>query len=381
MARKTNVTKNGYDYFRIKRKVGTRINSRGEVVPHYREFYGKSKAEAEAKYQAYIRQGTSARSSLYESVESYIKNFLLPDSRIKDSTKERYISAWRNNIPDQPIALKELNDITGLELQAVYNGLTCGPSTVRSIHKLLSRFYKYALSEGLTDRDITANVSLPKVQKKQPDAIVETWTEEELQTIITESEGHRLHFLLVMAAGTGLRISELLALRYEDIAEDSVKVQRQVYRDPVFDENGNKTGYVQKIRELKTGSSRRSVPLNNDVLLELEKHRQQQRAEMLEHGYRTDNIFTTSTGSLYFNGSIQKALKRLYDRIGVPYRNFHCYRHTFASRLAAAGVPIQTVSRLLGHGDVSTTGKYYIDVDDTEKVEAVRKLQLFTNNV
>ena len=384
MAKKTNTVKNGIDYFRIRRKVGRKINSRGEWITDYKDFYGKTKREAEEKYQAFMnRQGTSANACFGELVDAYIRDFLIPDSSLKESTKERYIAAYRNNLQNHSIVRKGLDEISGMDLQKVYNSLSCGASSIRAANKLLSKFFKYALSEGITSRDITANITLPKVPKlKETDeAVIEVWTQDELQKILTESVDHRLHFLFVLAAGSGLRISELLALKYDDIQDGLLRVRRQVYPDPVFDEKGKIIDHVQSIRELKTGSSVRSVPLNDEILIELEKYRQWHLSEMMKRGYRTEYLFTTNTGKLYSQPSIRQACRRFYKRIGVTQRGFHCFRHTYGTRLAAAGVPIQTVCRLLGHSDISVTSKYYVDVSDTEKSEAVQKLQLLAKDI
>ena len=61
-------------------------------------------------------------------------------------------------------------------------------------------------------------------------------------------------------------------------------------------------------------------------------------------------------------------------RHGVEEKNIHAYRHTFGTNLCRQGVPIQTASKLLGHDDISTTAKYYVNVSDEEKARAIEKL-------
>jgi integrase len=71
---------------------------------------------------------------------------------------------------------------------------------------------------------------------------------------------------------------------------------------------------------------------------------------------------------------VRTALNRYYQRIGVEEKNIHAYRHTFGTNLCRQGVPIQTASKLLGHDDISTTAKYYVNVSDEEKARAIEKL-------
>ena len=376
MADKTNVEINGTRYYRLQVKIGRRVNKHGEWVDWYKTFYGKNKKEAEKKYQDFLNdnKSTSSSSALGEVMEFYIRTVLIPDGSLKESTKSRYISAYRNNLAAHDIAGRAVKDITAMDLQGCYNDLQCAPSTVRSLHKLVTRLYRYlAAAEGITD--ITGVITLPKVPKKGQNEEIEVWTPEELQRIITGSEGQRLHMFYVMAAGTGLRLSELLALQYSDITPDGLLlVRKQVYPDPVF-QDGEITGHVPVVRDLKSKNSARSIPLNDFVLQELEKHREWQRAEMRKRGYKTDYLFTTSSGSIYDSYNIRTALRRFCRAIGVPYKPPKTFRHTFASTLAAQGVPIQDVSALLGHADISVTAKYYVNVPEDRKRAAVNKLQ------
>ena len=71
-------------------------------------------------------------------------------------------------------------------------------------------------------------------------------------------------------------------------------------------------------------------------------------------------------------------LNKVYDKIGVPRHKFHSYRHTFGTNLSRAGVPIERVCELMGHGDISTTQKYYLYIDNKEKLEAVTRITQYS---
>ncbi|MBE5036174.1 tyrosine-type recombinase/integrase, partial [Gallibacter intestinalis] len=68
----------------------------------------------------------------------------------------------------------------------------------------------------------------------------------------------------------------------------------------------------------------------------------------------------------------------LYKRIGVKHRKFHAYRATFATNLARAGVPIEQTAKLLGHGDISVTARYYVHVSAEKQASAVERIASFT---
>ncbi|MEG1136639.1 MAG: tyrosine-type recombinase/integrase [Anaerovoracaceae bacterium] len=99
---------------------------------------------------------------------------------------------------------------------------------------------------------------------------------------------------------------------------------------------------------------------------------------MLQRGYRTSYIFTTSNGTWYYKRNVIRALKRLYDRIDVPYHKFHSFRHTFGTNLSRAGIPIEETAKLMGHANIGITAKYYIDINADRKREAVEKISAFS---
>ena len=141
MANKTNCTINGKEYYRIRRKVGKRINSKGVWVDDYKLFYGKNKSDAEAKFNAYMdncSKGITNKPLFFgEMMETFIKEVFLKDSRYSDSTKTRYVNAYNNNLKTSSLAGLPLSGIKSIDLQAAYNSLSCGASTVRSLHNLV----------------------------------------------------------------------------------------------------------------------------------------------------------------------------------------------------------------------------------------------------
>ena len=162
-------------------------------------------------------------------------------------------------------------------------------------------------------------------------------------------------------------------MRYDDIENGVLRVNKQVVISDEFID-GRKSGQKIQINPTKTKSSIRSIPLSNAVLTAVEEHAAWQQVEMLRNGYRTNHLFTTQTGNLYDKHSLRTACNRLYKRLGVPYRSFHVYRHTFGTTLAKNGVPIQTVAALMGHADINVTREYYINIDTDDKTAAISKL-------
>lgn len=380
MANKTNYTKNGKKYYRIVRTVGHKLNEAGNEIPVRQEFYGHNKKEAEEMYAAFMQrqqQGLENKKQYFGIMaDNWIYGFLANDPKLKNSSKELYINTWKNYIPQSDLYHLPLDSVTAGLLQRFYNSLNCPASSLATINKVMSRFYKYLVTEGYATHDITASLSIPTKPRNDTEEII-TWTEEELQTILHSfnkaQSGFRLRFLIVLAANTGCRISELLGLKYSDIDGDTLKISRQVVKVSEFSRT-EKTKHRLGIDTPKSTTSFRTIPLNDFVLWELELHKVWQKQDMLENGYRTEYIFTTDSGEFYDKRNIAHACTRYYKRIGIEPKKFHTYRHTFGTMLCKKGIPIQTASALLGHKDINMTAKYYVNVSVDEKRESVKLL-------
>lgn len=115
MASKTNCTINGKDYYRIKRKIGKKLNSKGVWVDDYKTpFYGKNKTEAFMDNQ---KKGVTNKTLFFgEMMDTFIKEIFLKDSRYSDSTKTRYVNAY-NNLKQSDIVGLPLSSIKSIDLQ------------------------------------------------------------------------------------------------------------------------------------------------------------------------------------------------------------------------------------------------------------------------
>lgn len=371
MARKTNTSKNGIEYYRICRKVGKRLNKKGVWVDHYKDFYGSCKAEAIDKYNKYmatVANGTdTGNKCLGELIDEWIDN-TFNKSELAESTIRKYKEAYKNNFQKEDIAGKEIGNVTAFDLQEWANNSPALYSAKRSTLNLLKRFFRYAEINGIC-RDITASVELPK-PKKADINIIDVWEDEEIKKLLSVMDPHRLRLLVVLAVNTGARFSELLALTYKDITNGVMVINKQVT------EAGEDKGI--EISKVKSRTSNRSVPLPDPVVEEIKKHKKQHKKEMRENGYSTDNIFTTNTGNYYYRRSVLHALDRIYKRHGIKKHTFHAFRHTFGTNLSRLGVPIEETASLMGHADISITAKYYIEISANRKKSALEKIANLT---
>lgn len=375
MANKTNVTINGNEYYQLRRKVGMKKNKAGKWVADYRLFYGKSKKEALAKYEEFKRSvAPDAKKPAGEVIEWFITNVFSVNDKLSGNTKTLYINAYKAVFEGSKLIGQPLKDVTGADLQDVISGSGSAPTTVHQAVKLIRRFYKYAAAQNIVT-DITGDLVLPPVKQKKQDQTIDTFTDAELKKFINDTpKDHRLRLLVILAINTGARIGELLALTYDDVTGDQIRINKALQEVAPVRGSDDKTDLI--IGSTKTRSSVRSIPINEDVAQAVAEHKAWHLAEMEKNGYKTDFVFTTSSGSLYYKSSVRKHFTRLCRLVGVPVKGFHTFRHTFGSRLAANGIPIQTVSKLMGHDNIVTTSKYYINIEDQEKRNAINALKL-----
>lgn len=135
---------------------------------------------------------------------------------------------------------------------------------------------------------------------------------------------------------------------------------------------------IPHIVSTKTANSNRIIPLSEPVLKEIKRHREWQQKDMEENGYQTNYLFTTKNGTFYYKRNVRRSLLRTCNRVGIDPQTFHSFRHTFGTNLSRTRVQIEDTSKLLGHADITTTSRYYVNVDAQKKLEAVEGIAKFS---
>ena len=156
---------------------------------------------------------------------------------------------------------------------------------------------------------------------------------------------------ILLAAATGARRSELVALRWSDVdlAESSIVISRAI----VIGDNG----LVEK--DTKTHSSRR-VSLDVQTTAAVAAHFDQMKTRAQECGasLAADSfVFSNAPDGAvpWFPASVSRSFKRLCDREGIAGVRLHDLRHFVATQLLGAGIDVRTVAGRLGHRNAATT--------------------------
>lgn len=377
MAKKTNVIINGNSYYQIKRKIGKHLNELGNWVTDFKHFYGTSKKEALEKFDEYMNTSADAiNSCLGELIEEWNDTFFI-NCELSENTKSLYIGAYNRTFRNSSICGKIVNEVSAADLQSFFNSSDAPIGTKKALCNYLKRFFKYtAINEICPNLMVNVSVggvsSAPGTQNSDIDFSNKIWNDADLKKVISALYGHKFRFLVVLAVNSGARFSELLALEYNDIKGGCLYINKQVSESAL---NGKS---VPHIVPTKTSTSNRVIPLSDYVLSELEEHKKIHHQEMIDNNYDTNIIFSSAVGGYLYRRNVIKVLERVYKSCGVPYRNFHAFRHTFGTNLSRAGVPIEDTASLMGHSNINVTNRYYIFVDANRKRDAVNKISAFS---
>lgn len=247
-----------------------------------------------------------------------------------------------------------ITDVKPLEVAEWLKSLPLSPKTCGQIRALMHLLFERAMLWGLIEieRNPIEVVKIRGVSKRQKRPLILP-PEKFRELLAVLQEPHRT--MVIVAMCTGLRVSEILALRWEhiDFAAGVMLVQQGVV-------NG-------RIGKVKTEASQDEVPLDPSFA----------EALLAWKGNRTSGLVFPSpkTGGCFYSGMIQRlTLKPKGEAIGFPGLGWHTFRHTYRSHLDETGAPIGVQQKLMRHSNVATTMNVYGNATTRAKQEANSKV-------
>lgn len=238
--------------------------------------------------------------------------------------------------------------------------------TVRNIAGVVSAAFGRAMKWGLVTANPVSNSEPPRVKKHLAIAL----TPEQQQMLMEAASGPWcMPTFIAVAAATGCRRGELLALRWSDIVGKVAFISRSL----------TQTRRGLEFKRTKTEKPR-PVVLPDSALEALDGYRKRQDEFRQQFGpdYRNDLdlIFANPDGSPLKPDSISASVSGLFKRLKIPKPKgaaLHLFRHSHTSVLLAQGIPLPAVSARLGHSSVWTTQEIYAHMITGQDEEAARK--------
>ena len=324
--------------------------------------------------------GVPATNELPKTLSMLLDEFFRQhvDEKLAPKTIERYHDQ-AGYLAKELLAML-LTEITPLHLSREWSRLLkCGghgrkdktprplsAKTVRNIAGVLSSAFARAIKWGLVSSNPVTNSEPPRVRKHLAIALTPAQ-----QSMLLESASGPwcIRAYLEVDAATGCRRGELLALRWSDLANGCVTIERSL----------TQTRAGLQFKPTKTEKPRRIVlPESAIAALEVHRKRQDEFRQKFGPDYRSDLdlVFANPDGNPLKPDSISATISALFKRLKIPKpkgNSLHLLRHSHTSVLLAAGVPLPAVSARLGHSSVRTTQEIYAHMITGQDEEAARK--------
>ncbi len=233
---------------------------------------------------------------------------------------------------------------------------TLSTKTVLEHHRLISTVLEQATKESLVPFNVAAKATLPKTERKE----VNYFQPHQVAAIreALETEPLKWKTLVHLFLITGARRGEILGLKWDKVDFDGCKLH--ICSSILYSAD---VGIYEDTP--KTEKSRRSVAVPKETMELLRKYKNWQTTQRFRLGEYYENrnfVFTQENGKPMHPDSVTDWLSKFSKRHGLPHINPHAFRHTMASMLYFNGADSVSISKRLGHAQVSTTANIYAHV-------------------
>lgn len=296
----------------------------------------------------------------------------------RNNTKDTYARHYKR--VKEELGWRKLSQLNLLVMQKAINKLKTDNERKNS-KKILVDMLEKAVDTNLVLKNVAKQINtvITKEVKKERRVL----TKEETKIFLAEAENTFYYDLFIVALETGMRVGELSGLQWADI--DFKKKVVHIRHSMTYFSNAQGK-YVFELHSAKTNKGLRDIPLTKKAITALRQQYFNKQTiinkgkEPLE-GFE-DLVFVTKnnrpTTQFLISECINCTIKRIHkNNPNLAYEKFtpHCFRHTFATRYLEAGVPLKTVSALLGHTQLQLTTDLYMHVTQEALFEGVTQYE------
>lgn len=281
-----------------------------------------------------------------------------------------------------------VSNITAKMAQKLVNELADKLQVYKVVLQYTSKIIDHAITLEIIDTNPFQRVIRPKVKLTRKEKEVKFYTSEQVQQILShlDSKVKRVkdsnllykyfaEWDLTMyrtLAFTGIRGGEALALTWNDVDFTN--------RLLTINKTLSQTRKGYSVQPPKTKSSNRVISIDYKTCKQLQKWKLRQKELFLQNRIKNNNIVFSDYESNYSNRqSLYQRSTRLSEAVGLPNIGTHGWRHTHASMLYEAGIPMKEAQERLGHASLEMTNSIYTHLSDKQKNETAEKLARFAN--
>lgn len=352
--------------------VGRKADGRRDV----RKVSAKTRGECQRRLDAVKRQAAGGllvephRMTMVGLLDRYLDDCATRALRQKTlayyrQARDRYLAPAVGRIRLTELRPEHIRRLTA---DLAERGLS--PTTVRNSRAVLHAALGFALRQEWIARNVADAVKLPK--RRRPTLVTPTPAQMARLVDVAHGAGDRLQALWALAAYSGCRPGELLALHWDDLDLDrgAVTVRRNLTKVP---------GQPAVIAEPKSNHGRRTLRIGPEAVAALRAHHVRQAEERLRLGRDYDDqglVFCTHEGGPLLPRNTARSFKRALDRAGLPREiRFYDLRHGNATAMLLAGVSPKAAAERLGHASVGLFHDTYAHMLQELDADAAAKLQ------
>ena len=347
----------------------------GKYVARYRSLSGKRPEKvfeklneaklwiADQKYQE--RHGEIANTNdvivdaWFDYWDKHIKG-----NTIRPSTRKSYISRYEQDIKPV-IGDRLLTDIKPIHCQEVltkaHERVTSG--SVEISKRVMVQLFNAAVENGLiASSPMTSTVKIKRDERTERRVL--TMTEQHKFSAYVGETDHDFAFVYLFDLETGLRVSELAGLKWDDVDLQNrhIEINHQSYWY-----NGE---FIDALPKSKAGY--RTIPLT-ETAYQILKDIKAKKVEGIEyHEYVFKN---PDNGHPLDVSRLNRRLKTICKHIGIPKISMHTLRHSFATRCIECGMRPKTLQKILGHSSINMTMDLYVHATDEAVSNEMKKLE------
>lgn len=369
------------------RQKGNKIEGRISYMRKQKSFSGNSKADCRRRAMDYYNnlEYMKEEKTVNLTVSEYMKGWLEQKRlTIQPSTAYSYnkifscqIEKTIGNIDLAALDTKTIQLLINAHAEGTGNKKAFAKSGLKRLKNLLHIAFEDAMKNGLIEKNPANGVIIPAehilvVKTKKQFAL----SDEEIirfreAALIKNKSGqikYRDGIILVIMLATGLRVGEMLALRWEDIDFE----KKSIHIHSTLQKVANK-GAKYRIKDGTKTNEGRFLPMSNSAY---------EYFLLLKDYYKEKNIISefvcsTEVGTMQTERNISRSLDLLLERAGLPKTvSPHTLRHTFGSAMLRKGVGIEVVSKLMGHSSIELTLRIYTHVLEEQKIKAMQSIDI-----
>lgn len=293
--------------------------------------------------------------ALTDPIEDYL-HFIKVERQLSDNTLQSYkrdLLAYARHLYHEQ-KKSDFNQVIREHILLYLDSLRAVGKSSKTVSRQISSirsFHQFLLREKVCDQDPTVHLEMPKKEQTLPKVL----SIEDIDALISapsieKPQGIRDIAILEMMYGSGMRISELIALNLEDVHITM--------------------GFV---RVFGKGGKERIIPLGRGALTACTNYLNDARPQLLGNAPKNDVFFITQRGKGFTRQGCWKIIKEHAQTAGITKEiTPHVLRHSFATHLIENGADLRAVQELLGHSDISTT-QIYTHVSKTRLSEVYKQ--------